>query len=623
MCGITGIVDWEADLSFAESTLDQMTATVSHRGPDATGSWLSPRAALGHRRLIVIDPAGGIQPMIYQHGDRTYALTYNGELYNFRELRAELQRRGHRFATQSDTEVLLHAYVEWKEACVQHFNGIFAFAMWDEHEQQLLLARDHLGVKPLFYAQHGPTLLFGSELKALLAHPAVKAEIDATGLAELFGFRRTPGSGVFRGIAELRPGHLLTATKQRVRVRRYWGLQSAPHADDLPTTIEYLRSLLEDTVRRQLIADRPVVTMLSGGLDSSGLTALAAAEFTRTGKPLHTYSIDFADEGPSFHALPGRSQDLLWAQRVAEHVGSQHHVVTVATQDIVEALLVPLHAHDLPTMGQMETSLYLLFKAMKQDATVTLSGESGDEVFGGYPWFHHEALLEIPTFPWVTGMFPWSGLLGSAATGGPSPFLSQEAVRQIKPADYLARCYQEALAEVPVLPGEQAQAARKRVMHYLNLTYFLPLMLDRKDRMSMATGFEARVPYCDYRLVEYVWNIPWEMKNDGQMEKGILRQALSGVLPHDVRSRRKEAGFPPVQSRAYLEAIRARLLQILADPNAPILPYLNISALQQLAQGQTDILGPGMAPELSALQVFERVIQTNAWFEEYRVSVRD
>jgi asparagine synthase (glutamine-hydrolysing) len=616
MCGITGIVDWGEDLTLAGPTLERMITTLSHRGPDAAGSWLSPRAALGHTRLIVIDPEGGTQPMVYEHGDRTYALTYNGELYNFRELRAELQSRGHHFRTYSDTEVLLHAYVEWEEGCVDRFNGIFAFGLWDEQKQQLLLARDHLGVKPLFYATRGSGLLFGSELKSLLAHPAIKAEIDATGLAEVFGFRRAPGSGVFRGVAEVRAGHLLTAAKGRVRVKPYWQLHSAAHSDDLPNTIEHVRFLLEDTVKRQLVADQPVVTMLSGGLDSSGLTALAAKELEHQGKSLHTYAIDFVEDGPSFHAISGRSQDLFWAQRVAHHVGSQHHVITVGTEELVDALVVPMRAHDLPTtMGNLETSLYLVFKAMKEDAVVTLSGESSDEVFGGYPWFHNEPLLQAPTFPW-----PWAGLLGHSSSGAPS-FLSNELIRQVKPAEHIARCYHEALSEVPVLSGEDPQEARRRVMHYLNLAYFLPQMLDRKDRMSMAVGFEARVPYCDHRLVEYVWNIPWAMKDVGRVEKGILRRALSGVLADDVRARRKEGGFPPVESRGYFQAIRARMLQILANPNSTIQPYVNVAALRRLATGSYDLIPAGPAPQLFALAVYERVIQTNAWFEEYHVSV--
>jgi len=405
MCGITGWIDWEKNLTSQGPIMECMVERLHHRGPDVQGLWLSSRAALAHSRLIVIDPQGGSQPMLYQAGEYTYALTYNGELYNFRELRSELESRGHSFHTRSDTEVLLHTYLEWEEDCVHHLNGIFAFGLWDEQKQQLLLARDHLGVKPLFYAQRGSAILFGSELKALLAHPDVKAEIDTAGLTEIFSFRRTPGSGVFLGVYELRPGHILTATCHHTQITRYWNLCSQAHTDDARTTSEHIRALLEDTVRRQLIADVPVVSMLSGGLDSSGLSSLAAREYKREGKQLHTYSIDFVDSARHFQGDAFRpGLDAPWVKRVREYIGSKHYTIMVDTPELIENLLVPVHAHDLPTTGEIETSLYLLCKAMKEHAVVGISGEAADEVFGGYPCFFNKVAINAPTFPWFVMM---------------------------------------------------------------------------------------------------------------------------------------------------------------------------------------------------------------------------
>lgn len=403
MCGIVGWIDWgEVDLTRAGATKERMAETLSHRGPDARGSWLSPRAALAHRRLIVLDPQGGSQPMLYQAaGDHTYALTYNGEIYNFMELRGELELHGHTFRTRSDTEVLLHAYVEWGEECVLHLNGIFAFGLWDQHQQKLLLARDHLGIKPLFYAQRGSSILFGSELKALLAHPSIAAEVDATGLADLFSFRRAPGSAVFRAVRELRAGHIAICTRQQTRVVRYWDLRSAPHTEDLAMTAEHIGALLDDIVKRQIVADVPVGAMLSGGLDSSALAALAAREFRLGGRELHTYALDFADNRlylPNA-LIPPSSQDADWSQRVAGYLAARHHVIKVEPAALVANLLAPMHAHDLPAMGQMESSLLELFRAMKRDTTVTLSGEGADEVFGGYPWFHRDSLIHAPLWP--------------------------------------------------------------------------------------------------------------------------------------------------------------------------------------------------------------------------------
>lgn len=602
MCGIAGWIDWDNDLTHQGTQMKFMADALCHRGPDAQGQWLSPHAALAHHRLIVIDPETGAQPMVYHEGERTYAITYNGEMYNFRELRQELESYGHTFHTHSDTEVLLYAYAQWGEACIHHLNGIFAFGLWDEQKQQLLLARDHMGVKPLFYAQRGNAILFGSELKVLLAHPLIKAEVDTAGLAEVLTFVRTPGSGVYRNVCELRPGHIAICREQNIRVSRYWTLRSALHTDDLETTAEHIRMLLEDIVKHQLISDVPLVTLLSGGLDSSGLTTMAAREFQRDGRELHTYSIDFVDSAQYFHSTPlHASLDAPWVKRVSEHVGSRHHTITVDSSALVENLLVPLHAADIPTAGQMSSSLYLLFKAIKQDATVALSGESADEIFGGYPWFHTEAALNTPTFPWLPAFHGFGEMLS---------WLSADLLQKVQPIAHIERQYRQMLAEVPRLAGENALEARRREMFYMNMTHFLPFLLERKDRMSMATGFEARVPFCDYRLVEYVWNIPWEMKMVDNIEKGILRRAFAHVLPHDVLYRKKSA-YPSAQHPTYDKAIRAWALHILDTPNAPIQPLIKPPVVRAWLE-QADF---GVVP------FAERFIHLNAWLDKYQITL--
>lgn len=610
MCGIAGWIDWEEDVNSQRTIIETMIDRLSHRGPDAHDTWLSSRAALAHHRLKVIDPTGGGQPMTYRVGEQTYAVTYNGEMYNFRELRGELETRGHTFHTNSDTEVLLHAYVEWGEECTLHFNGIFAFGLWDEAKQQLFMARDHLGVKPLFYAQRGSALLFASEIKSILAHPRVEAEVDSEGLAEIFsiGLAHTPGFAIYHDIHEVLPGTHIVFTRERKRVTRYWSLRSAPHTDDLETTTERIRSLLNDTVKRQLIADVPVVAMLSGGLDSSGLTALAAREFQREHRQLHTYSVDFVESEKYFTSSDMQvSLDGPWVQRVSEHVGTQHHTIMVDSPELLENLLVPMHAHDLPSFGQLETSLYLLFKAMKQDATVAISGESSDEVFGGYVWFFSEAARQSDMFPWLT-------LFGNPDQA--APWWSDEVHEKIRPREHSKRRYWEARAEVPVLEGEDAFHAKMREIFYMNQTRWLPVLLDRKDRMSMAVGFEVRVPFCDYRLVEYVWNIPWEMKTVGDIEKGILRRAFADVLPDDARNRKKSP-YPSTQHPQYQQGISEWVLHILDDANAPIRPFLNIPVVRDMATGNM----PGL-PGALAIVPMEQIIQTNAWLQEYHIRIR-
>ncbi|EFH84204.1 asparagine synthase (glutamine-hydrolyzing) [Ktedonobacter racemifer] len=612
MCGITGWIDWEQDLSQQQAVLEQMACTLKERGPDSEGYWLSPHAALAHRRLIVIDPVGGKQPMLFTQGEQTYALTYNGELYNFRELREELRTRDHVFRTHSDTEVLLHAYVEWGEECVNHFNGIFAFAIWDEARQRLFIARDHLGVKPLFYAQVGSAVVFGSEIKALLAHPLVEPVLDDEGMKAIFVSLFMSGGGIFRDIHELRPAHCATFTRERTHIRPYWQLVSRPHTDDLETTAEYIRSLLKDTVKRQLIADVPVVTLLSGGLDSSGVTSLAAREFQSEHKVLDTYAINYANSEEHFEGNAIRpSIDRPYVEQVARYLPTNHHDVVVSTDELIENLLVPMRAHDRPKMGQIETSLYLLFKVIKQNATVALSGESADEVFGGYPWFHQEHVLNTPTFPWIAARMNPRGDNQFMNMG--TPFLSPALAQELQPREHMQRLYQEALAEVPRLEGESPRDARIREIFYLNMTRFLLLLLDRKDRMSMATGLEVRVPFCDHRLVQYVWNIPWEMKTVDNIEKGILRRAFSGLLPEEVRMRRKSA-YPTSFDPAYTQAVRRWTLEILNNANAPVNAFVNGAFIRQLAEHPDE----EMRGE-NAYFLFDYLIQANAWLQEYHV----
>ncbi|MEW6182229.1 MAG: asparagine synthase (glutamine-hydrolyzing) [Bacillota bacterium] len=610
MCGITGWVDWNEDLTRKRGIVNNMNETLSRRGPDASGIWLSPRAALAHRRLVVVDPEGGAQPMIRRRNGYAYVLTYNGELYNTPELQSELKARGYKFEGHSDTEALLLAFMEWGPECLERFNGIFAFAVWNEAEQSLFMARDRLGVKPLFYAVRGDAFIFGSELKALLAHPAVEPEVDASGLAEVFvmGPARTPGQAVFRNVYELKPGYSLRHDREGTRLRRYWSLKSLPHTDDIDTTVETVHGLLKDTVERQLVADVPVCTLLSGGLDSSAVTAFAADFFRREGRgPLRTYSVDYADNDRFFR--PNQFEpnaDAPWAQKMADFLCTNHQAVIINTRELADALDTAVRARDLPGMADVDSSLYLLSCAVKKKDTVGLSGEAADEIFGGYPWFRREEDINSNTFPWIRMIKERSRLF------------SPEMLALFRPDEYLSERYREALAEVPQLPGENPRCARLREISYLSIFHFMSVLLDRKDRMSMATGLEVRVPYCDHRLVEYVWNIPWEMKFCDQTEKGILRRALAGILPESVLGRRKSP-YPKTHNPAYTAAVKKRLVRILSDPGSPILPLINIEAVRLIAEGEGGI--PWFGQLMTGPQMMAYLIQVDMWLREYRVKV--
>jgi asparagine synthase (glutamine-hydrolysing) len=468
-----------------------------------------------------------------------------------------------------------------------------------------------MGAKPLFYAERGSTLVFGSEIKALLAHPKVEAEVDAEGLSALFADvpLHTPGFVVYSGMEEVRPGEQVVCTREGKCFRRYWSLRSAPHTEDLGTTIEHLRALLNDTVRQQLVTDLPMVAMLAGGLDSSGIVALATKELQREQKePLDTYSLGFVDNkkySDGSHKMV--CLDDSWVKRASDYIGTQHHTVRVDTAELVENLLVPIYAHDVPSFfGQQETSLYLLCKAMRHDAaTVAVSYDSAEEVFGGYDWFFGEGTRNANGFPWQT-------FFGNQAT----PWWSSEVNEKLRPKEYLTRRYQEAREEMPVLEGENAFDAKMREMSYMDQTRLLPVLLDRNDRMSMAVGLEVRLPFSDYRLAEYVWNIPWEMKTVGGIEKGILRRTFAEVLPSDVRYRKRRS-FSVSQNPEYQQGISQWASQILNDANAPIRPFLNIPVAQTLVEDNF----PGLSGALR-VRPMEQIIKMNAWLQEYQVHIR-
>ena len=614
MCGIAGYIDHEYNVRQSLSTLQAMGATMRERGPDAHATWAVEHAGFAHRRLIVIDPEGGAQPMTRHVKGRTYTIVYNGELYNMDELKQCLTSRGHTFESRSDTEVVLLACAEWAEQCAARLNGIFAFAVWCHEDERLIMARDRLGVKPLFYAEQGSAFVFGSELKAILAHHAIKPAVDREGLAEVLfvGPARTPGHGIFRNVRELRPGHWLSLTRSGSTTAPYWQLESRPHEDDFPTTVRRVRELLEDAVVRQLVSDVPIATLLSGGLDSSAVSAIAANSLHLQGRgKLHTFSVDFTDMDRYFRENAFQTgRDAPWVDRVSRHLGTIHHNIVIDTPAMTRHLLRPLAARDLPGMADIDVSLYMFCREIKKDATVALSGEAADEVFGGYPWFHREDALSADTFPW------------SLRLAERMRMYNQDLLRALQPEQYVHDRYRQALSEVPRLPGENTRAARIREISYLNITRFLTTLLERKDRMSMAASLEVRVPFCDHRLVEYVWNIPWEMKARNGVAKAVLREAVRGWLPDDVIDRKKSP-YPSTPHPAYLEAVRSDLQRVLDDPSSPLPALLDVRSVRQAMEDSRASLEhrPWFGQIMATPQMFDYLLQVNAWLRDLDVKL--
>lgn len=611
MCGIVGFTNFKKNMIRERPVLEAMTSRLRHRGPDASGFWLSEQTALGHRRLVVVDPEGGQQPMVRKQGERSCVLVYNGELYNTEDIRLELLAKGYTFQGWSDTEVLLNAYIEWGEDCLEKLNGIFAFAVWDEKKQRLFLARDRIGVKPLFYCSKGDTFLFASELKAVLAHPMVSPVLSREGLAEIFvmGPSRTPGHGVFAGVNELRPGWCMTVEQAGIRARQYWKLDSHAHEEDFEETVQRVRELVSDAVKRQLVSDVPLCVLLSGGLDSSTIAAIAVQVAKEEGKgPIDTFSVDYVGNDRFFQVNEFQpNSDAPWVQKVSEYLDTRHSVCLLENPELVQALFPAVLGRDLPGMTDVDSSLLLFSQWIKERATVGLSGECADEVFGGYPWFYRPGDMDT---------FPWSRRLDARTA-----LFSPELKDFIKPEEYMRRRYQEATDEVPAWSGDNPENAEKRRLFYFNLTRWMPTLLDRKDRMSMANGLELRVPFCDHRLVEYVWNVPWEMKNYRGREKGLLRQAMTGLLPEDVLWRKKSP-YPKTHNPAFLEAVRGLTLAMLEDSASPSLPFLDVPAVKALCGSiRSDTNIPWFGQLMNAPQLLAYLLQVNYWMQEYHVEI--
>ena len=562
MCGITGWVAFRRDLRGEQATIDAMTETMACRGPDDRGTFVTEHGALGHRRLAIIDLPGGRQPMSVDTPDGAVVLVYSGETYNFGELREELAGRGHRFETSSDTEVVLHAYLEWGTALAERLNGMYAFAIWDARIDQLVMIRDRMGIKPFYYYETPDGVLFGSEPKAILANPTAEAVMTLDGIRELFSLAKTPGNAMWDGMREVEPGTVVTVDRDGMRTTRYWALRTREHTDDQETTVAKVRELLEDIVARQLVADVPRCMLLSGGLDSSALTAIAAKQLATVGERVRSFAVDFVGQAENFVPDEMRATpDTPYVHDVAELTGTDHQDIVLDSDQLAdpEVRTRYIRARDLPNgMGDMDGSLYLLFKAIRGHSTVALSGESADEVFGGYQQFFDPEARAAETFPWL------AAAARRAFSGGTRRFFTPALAANLRLEEYIHDAYKTAVAQVEPLPGESALESRMREICYLHLTHFVRILLDRKDRASMAVGLEVRVPFCDHRLVEYVYNTPWALKTFDGREKSLLRAATADVLPPSVVQRVKSP-YPSTQDPKYAKKLQEHVRDLPAD----------------------------------------------------------
>lgn len=611
MCGFAGFFDPEERL-YEEKNLwlslaRRMAARVSHRGPDDRGALVSPRAALAHARLAVMDPANGAQPMTCTHENFTYTIAYNGEIYNAPELRSELAAEGFTFQTNCDTEVVLKSYICFGEKCAEKLNGIFAFAVDDEKHHHLFLCRDRFGVKPLFYTFVGGRIVFSSEIKGLFEYPGVRPVVGKTGLCEIFGVgpARTPGCGVFENVHEILPGHIAVFGRGGFSQNAYFKLEAQPFEDSYETAVEKVRGLMEDIVERQLVSDVPLCTFLSGGLDSSVITALAAKKRAEHGQTLDTYSFEY--RGNDTYFSPNSYQpdrDEPWAERVSELLGTQHTKLICENGRLAELLTDAVISKDMPGMADIDSSLIYFCREVRKKHAVAVCGECADEVFGGYPWFNR---------PMPHNVFPWSPEISNRTS-----ILNPELLEAIGLEDYVAERWQRTVDAVPQLPGESEEDREYRTLSFLNLYWFMATLLERKDRSSMYSGLEVRVPYADHRLISYVFNTPRSIRAHDGVVKGLLRDASRGLLPDDVLFRKKSP-YPKTHNPVYEQLLKAQLTAVLRDPAQPIHQVLSEETVRGLLSETFDYGKPWFGQLMAGPQMLAYLLQINIWMRRYQV----
>lgn len=607
MCSIAGVIDFANDLRDQGAVFAAMQRTMTSRGPDQHGTYVTECAALLHNRLCVIDIENGRQPMTVGRDGRLYTLVYNGELYNTDEIRAELAALGHDFAGHSDTEVVLKSFIQWGEDCVDRFNGIYAFAVWDTEKRRLFMARDRMGVKPFFYALRNGAFIFASELKGLLAHPAVEPELDREGVLEvvLTGPGRTPGYGVFKDVEELRPGWRGWFDRDGLRMDRYWMLKAREHTDDLATTIDTVRYLVCDAIERQLVSDVPIGTFLSGGLDSGLICSIANLYMKERGRTLATFSVDYRDHLKYFHETKFQpTSDTVYIPKLVDWLGCESHMTVLDTLELADGLYEAVDARDLPGMSDVDSSLVQFCKHIKKHVTVALSGECADEIFGGYPWYRDEKIRMAEGFPWAQSIQYRAG------------FLAPEYAQGTDGHEYLMEKYRMTLADTDTLDTDSPVEKRMREMMRLNTDWFMQTLLDRKDRMSMYSALEVRVPFCDHRIAEYLYSVPWEWKDYRHYEKGLLREAMKDYLPGEILWRKKSP-YPKTHNPAYMAEVSKRLRRVLADSDAPLLTIVRRDALEALLHD--DKAQPWYGQLMTTPQTIAYMLQVNYWMKKYNV----
>lgn len=598
MCGFVGWYNQNHSKK-NKKQLKKMTNKLKYRGPDQTGYYYDKNILLGHKRLSIIDLKNGIQPLTYKN----YTIVYNGELYNTDEIRKKLTSK-YNFTTTSDTEVLLKGYIEYKEKILDMIEGIYAFCIY--HDEKIFLARDRVGVKPLFYANINNNFIFASEIKAILASKVIKPIINRESLQELLSLSpsRIPGSGVFKDIYELRPGHYMIYDGN-IKITRYWNIKKQKCDDTFIEATNKIKTLLTDSIKRQMVSDVGIATLLSGGLDSSIITAICSTEYQNKNKLLDTYSIDYEDNEKYFKQSKYTvSTDNKYIKLMQEKFNTNHHYKIITQKKLAKYLKESMIARDLPGMADIDSSLLWFSKQIKKDHKVILSGECADEIFGGYPWFYREEVKNREYFPWLDSIASRNNLL------------KKELQTKLNLKGFIKKQYDEIIKEIP---QENSEEQKIKNIFYLNMTYFMPTLLERKDRMTMRGSIEARVPFADTKLIEYLWNLPWEYKYYNQTEKGILRKAYEDILPEEITNRKKNP-YPKTHNPKYTKIITKMLKKRLKNKKSILHKIFDEEQLNNLIKTKGESFKePWFGQLMTGPQLLAFLYQFDIWAKKYKI----
>ncbi len=615
MCGISGFCNFKIDYlqnkTYYKNILVNMRKSLEKRGNDNVGEYLQNNVGLSHTRLAIRDLKTGTQPIIKTINNYDYAIVYNGEIYNTEELKADLIKKGYTFETRTDTEVILLLYLEYGEKCVTMLNGIFAFAIWNDFEKKLFLFRDRSGIKPLFYTINDNSLVFGSEIKALFEFPKIIPEINSVSFKEIIGIgpARTAGTGVFKNIYEIKPGYFSVFSKSGLKEIQYWKLSSRPHTESYDETVEHTAFLLKDSVEKQMVSDVPVCTFLSGGIDSSIVTAIAANFLKKQGKTLNTFSFDFEKNDIYFKSNSFQpEQDRPYVDKMLSSFDVNHNYLMCNEKDLAELLFNAVDAKDLPGMADIDASLLYFCKLVKKHNKVALTGECADEIFGGYPWFHKKEAFESKTFPWSTDLNARTFLF------------DEDFIKNLNLKNYIDEQYNRSISEVPIFEEDSPEEKRRREISFLNQKWFMTTLLDRMDRTSMYSGLEARVPFADHRIIEYIWNVPWKFKCHNGIVKGLLRDACRGILPDELLWRKKSP-YPKTYNPEYEQILISKVKDILNNSNSPILPILNKKKVLEFIELPANYGKPFFGQLMAGPQMLAYIIQINYWLKKYKLTI--